>query len=99
MRRRTQGSQPNGKKVETKTENRLSHKNLLERFYYEYTIQNMPCPEGELFVIDRLSKVARLGPVSDNSNPKQQKEKVIKKKYNPAATLKSKKETTHNEKN
>jgi hypothetical protein len=95
MRRRTSGSHPK----ETKTQNRMLHKNLLERTYFEYTIQNLPCPEGELFVIDRQTKVARLGPVSGNSNLKQQKGKGIKKKHNPAATLKSKKEKTHNEKN
>ena len=99
MRRQSSGSQPKGKKLETKTENRLPRKNLLERFYYEYTIQNASCPEGELFVIDRQAKVTRLGSLSDNSNLKQQKGKLIKKKHNPAASLKSKKEKTRNEKN
>ena len=99
MRRRSTGPQQNNKKLNLKTENRLPNNNLLERYYYEYSIQNVSCPDGELFVIDRQPKVTRLSPLSGKSNPKQQIGKSIKKKFNPAALLKSKKEKTRNEKN
>jgi hypothetical protein len=99
MRQRITKSKKGGVKSETKIENRQIASHLQERYYYTYDIKNVSAPEGELFVIERQMRVARLNP--RNTKPLLEKKSVYprKKIYKSAASQNLKKETARNEKN
>lgn len=99
MRQRVTKAKKGGIKSETKIENRQIPASLHERYYYTYDIKNISAPEGELFIVDRQMRVARLKPWNSKSPLEKKTLKANKKIYKSATSLNLKKETALNEEN